>query len=52
MATKIDLTGEFDIGEVLEEMAIKDIVYYLGASDLLEEIGEQEARDYFGIEEN
>lgn len=38
-----------DAEEVIDQLALSEIVDYLGAGVLLNEIGEQEAIDHFGI---
>ena len=35
---------------VIDQFSLQEIVDYLGAGDLLDEIGEKEAIEHFGIE--
>ena len=47
----VELTG-VDADDVMSALSVEDVVKYFGASDLLDEIGEQAARDHFGITED
>jgi hypothetical protein len=46
----MDLTVKVDPEIVLDEIDIYDVVAYLGADKLLDEIGVNEAIEHFGIE--
>jgi hypothetical protein len=43
----VELQGEFDLGYVLGQIENEDIVGYVGAADLLDEIGMNEAIEHF-----
>ena len=51
MANLVDLTGSFDIDDVLGEIDVKTVIDSYGAGVLLNLIGEEEAMAHFGLVE-
>lgn len=47
---QIDITGE-ERSQVITGFDIDDVVFAIGKDELLDVIGEQYAREYFGIED-
>lgn len=50
-AVDVEIDG-LDTDDVLKEMSPEDVISAMGADELLGEIGEEAAREYFGIKES